>query len=141
LKRIDFHILKNSQEPYAYLARLVEKIYLLKNNLFILTGTAQESQRVDDLLWTFRDCSFLPHQIINDKTRAGQHVPILISDALVPRVTDVLINLSATVPNYYADFNRIVEVVCEMGSSQEQGRKKYRLYQSFGCQPQTFHIN
>jgi DNA polymerase III subunit chi len=139
VQRIDFHILKNMPDSNGYLARFVEKVFLMQKHIFIYTATAAQAAIIDDILWTARPASFIPHQIILNLDEPQD--PVTISHNHLPNKTDVLVNLSLTVPSFYGSFNRIIELVASEPASQEQSREKYRLYQSFGCQLHTFNIN
>lgn len=138
--KVDFHILKQNQDHcLLYLSRLVEKAYLAGHCLHIAVPSNDMAMHIDNLLWTFKDTSFLPHHILENNPSP---VRIVISTSkTLPEKTDVLINLN---PHILEDFRRcarIIELVFSDESVQIAGRQKYRQYQTFGCTLQTFHIN
>jgi DNA polymerase III subunit chi len=136
MARVDFHVLKQGKEVcYHYLARLVEKAYLLNNTVFIYTASAADSEQVEDILWVFRDTSFLPHGILE---KDEYPAPIQISHSKVPDNKDILLNLTPFVPDFYSHFMRIIELIYSESTIKEQGREKYRKYQQLGCQLHTF---
>jgi DNA polymerase III subunit chi len=137
--RIYFHILQTNSEPRnSYAARLAEKIYRKNSSAFIFTNSLKESQDIDDWLWIYRDTSFLPHHIADEK---GTWAPILIGHSLIPEHQQVLINLSASVPDFFLRFEKVIEIVCLTNELKELSRNKYRYYKSLGCQLNTFQIN
>lgn len=138
--RVDFHVLKKNQEgAYYYLARLIEKAYHLNSTILLLCVDLFEAQRLDDLLWTFQSSSFVPHEIYNQEDAPG--APIVIAYKNSYCNADVLINLTPAVPSFFSHFSRVIELVYENEEVASLGRNKYRLYQSSGCQLETFKIH
>ncbi|MBA2654266.1 MAG: DNA polymerase III subunit chi [Gammaproteobacteria bacterium] len=134
--RIDFHILNHSKnDAFHYLAKLVEKVFLLKKPIFVFTSSFNESKVIDDLLWSFRANSFVPHHIVEDM---GEEAPILISHTKIPRVKEVLINLTPSIPEFYGQFSRIIEMVYNDEQIKQANRLKYREYQKLECELHTF---
>ncbi|MDH3805563.1 MAG: DNA polymerase III subunit chi, partial [Gammaproteobacteria bacterium] len=66
MARIDFYILKQAGQHsrQSFACRLAEKAYRLDNTVHIQVGSHSDAERLDELLWTFRDGSFVPHQMI-----------------------------------------------------------------------------
>ena len=69
--RIDFYLLqdvadneeKASQSKYALACRLIEKAYLRGHKVFVFCNNRQEAETLDELLWTFKEDSFIPHNL------------------------------------------------------------------------------
>jgi DNA polymerase-3 subunit chi len=133
--RVDFYIL-SSATPDARLnfaCRIAEKAVAQKSRVYILSDSTSEVSRVDELLWTFSQRSFLPHRIIAaDEQDAGPE-PVLLGQADAPATAScqILINLSAEIPDFYAKFERVVEVIHTKDPS--AGRERYRRYRDAGC--------
>ena len=96
MARIDFYLLnqagQHSRQTFA--CRLAEKAYRLNNSVHIHTGSRGDADRLDELMWTFRDGSFVPHQRVS-ASQGVTESPITIGcedDPVEPR--DLLINLS-----------------------------------------------
>ena len=68
--RVDFYILAaaDSAARLRFACRLAEKAYHLKHRVHLHTASAAAAADVDDLLWTFRQGSFVPHEVV----RPGQ---------------------------------------------------------------------
>lgn len=137
--RVDFHIVKkNRAQALYYLAQLIETIYHEDKKIMIATENEQVSNELDELLWSYLDDSFLPHEIM--KTNEPVIAPIQISDTqLAPY--DVLVNLRSTIPASLADSTKIIEIVYQDKVATDLSRQKYRQYQNRACQLQTFHID
>lgn len=135
--RIDFHILDQDEDNYyLYMARLVEKIYKQNHTVFIYTRSELQSKKIDELLWTFQDTSFLPHHI---EAPESPEAPILINHKQPSYSPDVVINLSLDVPSFYKQSSRTIELVYADEDHKKNSREKYRQYQKEDCHIQTFH--
>ena len=138
IARVDFYVL-NSEDPgllRVTACRLVEKIYKQGLSIFICTENDEEAARMDDLLWTFRQASFVPHE------RMGSHdamTPVLVgSQEVVPsQGMDVFVNLAEKVPSGIENFRRIADLVDQTPAVRQAGRQRYRTYQSQGLELHT----
>ena len=129
MTRIDFYQLNPQRHRYdQVVCQLCQKAYDNNQMTLLLTENPQQSQHLDQMLWTFRDDSFLPH----DSTEIeGLKIPILIQDQPDRRGDrQLLINLSATVPSYFAQFERVIELVTE--DNKAQAREHYSYYKERG---------
>lgn len=141
MNRLDFYVLQGqtANTYLSFVCRLIEKAYKQKHHIYIHTDSLEMNRRLDELLWTFRDVSFIPHQVIEEQTPAT--APIQIGQQIaadMPR--DILINLATVVPNFYADFSRVIEIVLEVEPWRSDARKKYQFYREQGCQIETHKV-
>ncbi|MDH3980608.1 MAG: DNA polymerase III subunit chi [Gammaproteobacteria bacterium] len=133
MTQVDFYILKDSQ-PQArpmFTCRLTEKAYKQGHQVYIHTESPAQLKQIDDLLWTFRAGSFLPHAIHAEGKATGQ--PILLGQNTEPEGNnDVLVNLSGEVPSFFSRFSRVVEPVAADDNARAAARERYRYYQDRG---------
>jgi len=133
MTRVDFYILPDSdpaQRPQLA-CKLAEKAYGQGLTVYVHTTTEAEAVHLDELLWTFRHGSFLPHAL--DSKVTDEPPPILIGYDHEPSShTDVLINLTAEVPRFIARFERIAELVDQRPEQLAQSRERYRFYRERG---------
>ena len=129
MTRIDFYQLNPERHHYDQIVcQLCQKAYEGNQLTLLLTRDSQQSQHLDQKLWTFRDDSFLPHDV--DET-PGLVTPILIHDDPDPGGNrQLLINLSAMVPAYFAQFERVIELVTD--ENKVQARQHYSYYKERG---------
>ena len=141
MTRIDFYILPG-QDPArrsVLACRLAEKAYEKGLATYIHTTSDHECRLLDDLLWTFRNGSFLPHCIHADTE--GELPPILLGHDLEPEThTDILINLAQEVPLFFGRFQRVAEIVDREEQFLEQARKRYLFYKERGYQLHSHHL-
>jgi DNA polymerase-3 subunit chi len=129
-----FYILpsESQEERYLFACKLIEKAYRSGHFCYVLTDDAEQSQRLDDLLWTFRAGSFIPHQIYTGEPPSAEKV-ILIGSLNAPENWQkTLINLSSQCPHDFERAERIVEILDDSEATKEVGRNRYRQYQQSG---------
>lgn len=132
MSQVDFYLLPTTAEDdrLRMVCRTTEKAYRLGHRVHIHTGSDALSRRLDQLLWTFRDLSFVPHAI---EPKAPDLWPVTLGHERAPDHEDVLINLAPQPPSFAGRFARIVEVVDQAPEVQTQGRERYRAYRELGC--------
>ncbi|MDD2768418.1 MAG: DNA polymerase III subunit chi [Methylococcus sp.] len=135
MTRVDFYLLPANESAYPYACRLTEKAYRQGHTVFLLTDTAEEAARLDDLLWTFRQGSFVPHLLAQGNAEAGT-CPVAIGSAPTAGFDDVMINLGTAVPDAFRQFRRIIELVDPEDSARALRREHFRFYRSQGLNPE-----
>ncbi len=139
MTRIDFYITDNTEalgrERFA--CRLAHKVFGLGQPLHIHTGDETQLARLDEMLWTFSDASFLPHHRLGTTPSA----PITLDCAAAPEPTpELLINLAADIPPFFSRFARLAEVIGADPASRETGRAHFRFYRDRGYALQVHHL-
>lgn len=141
---VDFYLLSTlSQEDlHRFTCRLIDKAYLLQKKIFIQVSSHEEGQRIDELLWTFRDISFIPHNYlgVNSVIDPLLSVNIAINKPSVLGA-EILFNLSDKIPTYFPEFSRIIEVVSAEKENKNQSRQKYKFYKAQNCLLTTHNIS
>jgi len=141
MSRVDFYILAGTGEPsrHNFACRLAEKAYRLKHSVHIHTANRQQAEVLDQLLWTFRDGSFVPHELSTGS--AEPESPITISHEDSPRQqTDLLINLTDQIPAGCDAFPRVAEIVTSDEEARQRSRKRYAQYREMGHTLETHKI-
>lgn len=131
MTRIDFYVTKTG-EPLAcerLTCRIAEKAVRMGHRLHIHLGDESRLEKLDEMLWTFRDISFLPHARLG----GDPEVPVTLDCEAVPEPPpELLINLAADVPTFFSRFNRVAEIVSGNAGIREQGRAHFRFYRDRG---------
>lgn len=139
--RVDFYILEQADEQarLRLACRLAEKAWSQAQKVLLLAPGGAEAQALDDLLWTFRDRSFVPHEIYSAE-RAPRTSVLICAGSSVPAEADVLINLCDGVPDGFERFARIVEPVDGDPARRRAGRDRYRFYRERGLAPESHPV-
>jgi DNA polymerase-3 subunit chi len=141
MTQVDFYILKDSQPAAQALltCRLSEKAFKQGHQVFINTASGQQLKQLDDMLWTFRDGSFLPHGVYEEG--ADSTHPVLLGHGVEPEgPSDVLVNLSNEVPAFFSRFNRVAELVGGDEAQRTAARERYRFYKDRGYTLNTHNL-
>ena len=142
MAEVSFYILpsESTQERYEFACKLIEKAYRSGCFCYVLTDNAEQSQKIDDQLWTFRAGSFIPHQIYTGKLPSFEKV-ILIGSLNAPdNWQKTVINLSSHYPEEFDKIERILEILDNSEVTKEPGRNRYRHYQQTGVNITTHKI-
>ncbi len=133
MPKIDFYILATgtAKAHFQLACRLIEKAYKNGHRVYVHTENEKEAHAIDELLWTYRDDSFIPHNLYGEGPEPAP--PIQIGFQEKPeKHRDILINLSHSVPAFFSQFNRILEVVSTDPDTQARARENYRAYRTQG---------
>ena len=136
--QVDFYILdiEAARDADNFACRLTEKAYKGGHNIYLYTVDEPSAARLNDRLWTFKQGSFLPHEIANS-VPSSPHLPtpiVIGYGELQPLRCDTLINLTTTVPPHHAQFQRIAEVIYADEPLKAAGRERFRFYKQQGYQ-------
>ena len=135
MTRVDFYILDDSNDAarLRVAARIAEKAMQRDHHVYINTSGAEESQRLDELLWTFSQGSFVPHRVIESAPAEPCDEPVLIGSAVaINEPCEVLINLAGDVPEFFSRYDRVAEIVDSESSRRDAGRVRYKYYRDRG---------
>jgi len=99
-------------------------------NTYIHLDSVASCEQLDDLIWTYNDIGFIPHNIAPDKEDG---VRILLGHDHEPMEDcDFLINLSNAVPDFFPRFARLAEILDQETDVLHAGRERYRFYRDRG---------
>lgn len=142
MSKVDFYVLSESGEMarQRFACRLAEKAYKLQNRVHICVSSPDVEQKLDELLWTFRDGSFVPHELLG--AAASEPVaPVTISSGTTMQVDcDLLINLASELPEAIGRFPRIAEVVSADDECRALSRQRFVDYRVQGHTLDTHNL-
>ena len=144
MTQVDFYILdSDSDEGRLLLAcKIVDKATQLDHHVYVHSTSDAEAQKLDELLWTFSQGSFIPHAIVRSEygTPPLEAVLIGVNQPPGPGRWDVLVNLASDVPEFFSRYERVAEVVDANAARRERSRERYRFYRDRGYQLNTHHV-
>ena len=139
MTRVTFYLLADDHplSPEQFACRLIDKAWRSGLPMHIHTDNEERCQFMDQLLWSWREDSFLPHAIINNDG-SDQHCPITLGFTQPTIIQKpLLINLSPEVPTFFRDFSRVCEVVVQHPDQKAISRAKFRSYRQAGIEPEV----
>ena len=144
MPKIDFYVTKDNASQFALrtACRIAEKAFSAGHRIHIHMNSEIDCEKLDAMLWTFRDRSFIPHEIspvpIHD-------CPVTISSEKSTEMTsghtDFLVNVSDQIPENFKQFQRIAEIIENRPESIHAGRERYRFYRENGLDPQHHEVS
>jgi DNA polymerase-3 subunit chi len=142
--QVDFYVLESdSDDARLRLAcKIVDKATQLDHHVFVHSTSDDEARRLDELLWTFSQGSFIPHRVVREEAAEPPLEPVVIGVNQQPGAGkwDVLINLAADVPEFFSRYERVAEVVDANAARREQSRERYRFYRDRGYKLNTHQV-
>jgi len=140
--RVDFYLseVAGVEARVRLACRIAEKAYLAKQRVVVLCDDAALLSKVDELLWTFGEGTFVPHDTV---TAAGAscEAPVALTTGTLPDGhTDVLINLRNTVPPGFENFARVAEFLDARPEVRTAGRERFKVYRGKSIEPQTHNV-
>lgn len=140
MTRIDFYRFVPSKLAFA--CRLARKAYASQaktGQKLVILCPEQQLDEVDRELWRFSALDFIPHSKVGTP-QAPLSAVLLTADAAASSETDVLLNLTDTVPDHFARYERLLEIVPQDEAGKEQARERYRFYRERGYQLATHDV-
>jgi DNA polymerase-3 subunit chi len=142
--QVDFYILESDSEDarLRLACRIVDKATQQEQHVFVNSTSDSEAQKLDELLWTFSQGSFIPHKIVRHAVETAPREPVVIGlhQQPVGERWELLINLAADVPDFFSRYERVAEVVDGNAVRREQSRERYRFYRDRGYKLNTHQV-
>jgi DNA polymerase III subunit chi len=140
--RVDFYLTEGAGADVRLrlACRIAEKAYLAKQKVVVLLDEPEALRRFDELLWTFGDGSFVPHDTVAAAGAACEAPVALTTGALPADHTDVLLNLSGAVPPFFEKFARVAEFLDARPEVRAAGRERFKSYRAKSIEPQTHNV-
>jgi DNA polymerase-3 subunit chi len=140
--RVDFYVLEESSAAgrLKLACRLAEKAYLAAQTALVWHTDVQELKAFDDMLWTFMDGSFVPHEMLAPAASVAESPVMLSAGTAPPATVDIIINLAPDVPTCLAQTRRVAEIIDGEDSRRRAGRARFKAYRDLGIQPASHNI-
>ncbi|BAN46850.1 DNA polymerase III subunit chi [Metapseudomonas resinovorans] len=137
--RIEFYVLSsaNPADRLRAACQLAAKGW--RHGLPVLLRCTDAAQReaLDQLLWTFRAESFIPHSLIEDDANA----PVVLALDEEPDVQQgLLINLASNISPHVERFSRVIEIVNQEPDLLAACRENFRTYRQRGYDPKRVEL-
>ena len=131
--RVDFYILQGEANRELFACRLCEKAFQQQLAVYLHAQSAVHAEQIDNLLWTFNDGGFLPHQLTNQKPHTTSPLPALIGwEQAPPDEYSLLINLADAILPFHKQFERVAEIVNQQEQVKKLGRERFSFYRQQG---------
>ena len=141
VSQVDFYLSagERPQSQPLLACRLAAKAFDHNLKSYILASDKRQVRILDQLLWTYDDCSFIPHEALLTVDAPSTPCPVLIGSIDAEKTGfDVLISLCPDIPQHYQNYHRIADIIATDETSVALARKRFRYYREQGYSP-NFH--
>jgi DNA polymerase-3 subunit chi len=156
--RVDFYVMEGTAAAarLKVACRLAEKAYLAGQRALIWHTDRAELESLDELLWTFADGSFVPHDWLTSNGLPGHSdslqrvaqiaatslpAPVLLSAGAPPAAAlDFVVNLASEPPPFLHLTRRIAEIIDGDEGRRRAGRARFKAYRELGVEPITTRL-
>lgn len=141
MQRAHFYLIDKPrfrEQPLLLVCELAKRAFAAGLPTLILARDRAQAEELDDLLWSFEDDAYLPHQIAGED-EGDDDTPIIIAtpDTDTP-LRPLLINLRDAAPQ--GSFDRVLEVVPADPAARGPLRERWKHYQSLGFELKKFDM-
>lgn len=126
---IDFYF--NATDRLQVACRLAGKAVAQQKRMLIYAPDAEIARKIDQMLWIFPPISFVPHCFTDDPL--ARETPVLIaSHTEHANGSEILLNLGHDCPEFFARYERLLEIVSLEDEDRRAGRTRYAWYRDRG---------
>ncbi len=127
------------EQVLALVAKLAQAAWDKEKRLVIRCSDPHQAKAVDDHLWTFRDESFIPHEVVDGGALRDPHARIVITTRdEQPIAGDILLQLAPTELGFAATFAHVIDLVDHADEARlAASRQRYRAWAESGGKPEV----
>ncbi|ACE85801.1 DNA polymerase III subunit chi [Cellvibrio japonicus] len=136
MTQVDFYVLPEttSEARWLFACRLIEKVQRMGMDILVAVDNPEQAREFDELLWTFKPESFIPHQLLDIQ----QPAPVQITyNQESGNHQGLLLNLSSGIPPYFDRFARLSEIVIQEEKALKTSRERFSFYKGRGYPIET----
>ena len=132
-RKVDFYVYELSDYQFyqTLVCNLVEEAYNQENNILLLCENEESCETLDELLWTFKDVSFIPHEKKLNNKILTQHINLTKKKHSL-----ILMNLTYSFPDFLETHDRVIEMSGYDEDSRQKARLNFKRYKTM-----NFEIN
>jgi len=134
MTKVDFYILQSdtNEKQLHFVCRLLEKAVRQGNRILVHTHSSSMSSQLDELLWSYKAESYLPHAVISSKKDEVSEPIALTHDTDSPHHNDLFVNVSLQLPSTFSRFKRFAQVVNQTDASLTASRQHFAFLKDRG---------
>lgn len=143
MTRVDFYILEQDsvEARMLFVCRLIDKAVRRGMRVLVCVANPATAEALDDLLWSFRPESFIPHAIAGSSEAEDPELPVVITAGQdVAHQHELLVNLTSDIPPFFSRFQRLAEVAIQEEKLLQSTREHYSFYKQRGYPIETHKL-
>lgn len=144
MTRVEFYILQDVDlaAAHRFACRLAAKAVSSGARLHLHVDDADTAGSLDELLWSYPEGRFVPHEVRptdGAAARRSPRSPVTIGWDTPPEPEGMLVNLAGEIPGFFGRFDRVAEIVVDAVRS--RGRERYKFYRDRGYPLHDHHLD
>ena len=139
MPRVEFYVLPDTdpRQRLKVACQLAGKAWRAGLTVFIRGADEADCEALDNLLWSYRSASIIPHNRHED----GADAPVVIGvDQQPAHAQGLLINLHPDLPADPERYSRVIEIVNQAPELLTICREHFRQYRQRGYAPQRVEL-
>lgn len=120
------------------LAHLLEKVVSSGHRVLVVCPNAQRAERIDDMLWTYKEESFLPHGLESDGVHLEKQPILVTTKPENANGADVLVTVSGAQGGSAHDYTRAIDIFEGHENQVAKARERWKLYKDAGFELSYF---
>lgn len=140
MPRADFYLIDKPrfrEQPLLLVCELARKAFASQQPTLILARDFAQAEALDELLWSFDEDVYIPHQLAGDDDD-GQTAVLIVPPGVDAPPRPLIVNLREACPQHYGE--RVLEVVAADPAERDGSRIRWREYQRLGFQVNKFDM-
>jgi DNA polymerase-3 subunit chi len=130
---------------FRHACMLAEQAYLAGERVLVWLEGAGAMEKFDQLLWTFSDRAFVPHEPLGADPDSSE-APVQLFDgpaldAATAAGFTTLLNLRDAPAREALGFSHVIEVLDGDAACREAGRTRFRFYREAGATPRHIAVS
>ena len=147
MAEVDFHILGEDSDVARLKSAcvLIEQAYLAGERVLVWLDDDAAATAFDDLLWTFGDRAFVPHEPLGAQPAQSEAPVQLSAAATLPAAAlqghfSLLVSLREQASPVALQFPKVMEVIDANPARRDAGRARFRFYREQGATPRHHEL-
>ena len=127
----------DARARWRYACQEIEKAFLAEERVLVWLDNEADVAAFDDLLWTFADRSFIPHEPLSPESDWEESPVLLSAGREPPSAPQTIVNLAMGAPPDLERVSRLVEIIDADPARRQAGRERFKQYRAMGVEPVT----
>lgn len=138
----NFYILSDAREDGRFLfsCALIEKLYGKKHQVYVHCQHQEEAHRFSQLLWSYKETSFIPHGLIGEYSSEDSPIQIGFNQEVPKGDIILFLSVEPLIPDFVDQFKRVVEIVTPDPLIKKTLRERYQQYRDRGHEIKTYPV-
>ena len=140
MTKVNFYLLKQNTEAarVALCCKLAEQQLRSGQRVCVQTASTESAQAIDQLLWSFKPESFVPHALVSESAAAT--APVVVGAGDIPAGITCVLNLADTPVSASVSLTAIAEFILNDDAAKAQSRLRWNHYKQLGFELQLHQL-